>query len=197
MKLGFGQIERALTEMHSVEASRAKGFRARLRYLQQKVDIGLPRGGGGRRANFTIGHAFLLALALELEQFGMSPERVAAVIGSLEVSDEEGTLRYALYEAADRVGTDRPAILLWFVPESLSDATRAADHKYDLSAATCSWCEAGALPENLFEQSSAVWRIAVINLSGLIQGLAEHLGCGEPTEYVDALMAWANDEEGE
>jgi len=190
MKLGFGEIERALQGLHEVAPSRGAAFRARLRYLQQKVDIGLPRGGTGRRANFTFGHAVLFALALDLEQFGMPPERIQLLFGTVGMDVEVTTLREAFYEVASRIGTDKGPTLLWFVPEALSDSTR--DPIFDTSAHTVEWGE--CIPQNYLAAGSTRSRLAIINLSVLVSSLMEQLG-GEPDAYVSALIAWANGEE--
>lgn len=201
MRLGFGQIERAMQDIHAVDAEKMTAFRARLRYLQQRVDIGIPRGGVGRRANFTVGHALLFGLALELEQFGMTPEHVAEAIAALGTGPEMGTLREAVYEAASRAGLDRPAVLLWFAPEALRDATRNVARAQrlnipDLALMTISWSEASQIPAGFLSTQDGFQRLAIVNLSALIHCLVEALG-GDPAEYSHALIAWANDEEDE
>lgn len=193
VKLGFGQIEGALRRMHRVDDSRHARFRARLRYLQQRVDIGIPRGGGGRRANFAPEHALRFALALELEQTGLSPEQIAtAFSGPLGRARSLLDLRPAIAAAIERLGTRRPAIMLWFTPEALRETTRDASHP-NLAWASVTWADIEEISQDQFLASAASTRVSAINLCSLIAGLSANLG----SDFVAATAAWASEQEAE
>jgi hypothetical protein len=78
----FAQVEAALAETYGVAHERRSSFRARLQNLQK---LGFPPGtntGRGRAARYDPGHVYLLGVALELLQLGLTPERAKSVIES-------------------------------------------------------------------------------------------------------------------
>lgn len=191
MRLGFGQIEAALSEMHFVESSRSSAFRARLRYLQQRVNLGIPRGGTGRRPNFAVGHAFLFGLALELEQYGMTPETIAEMIeGNLT------ELREAVRTVASRHGSASEAVIIWFIPDALGSSI--ADGR-SIAAATFAWCNASGLAEQIAPwllPAGPVARLAIVNLSALAGQIIDGLASGaEQAPFFAELAAWADERE--
>lgn len=77
MELYFSEVDEVLRRLHGVREEEASGFRSRLRNLQR---IGLsiaPIEGGGRKKNYQGASVLKLAMAVELLQAGLPPERAA------------------------------------------------------------------------------------------------------------------------
>jgi hypothetical protein len=77
---GFADVEAALAEMHLIADDRRSAFSNRLKHLQR---LGFPPGvntGRGRAATYYAEHAFLLGVALQLNELSISPERAIKVI---------------------------------------------------------------------------------------------------------------------
>ncbi len=135
----------------------------------------------------------LFALAIELEQFGMSPERVASTVQALGLQVDKETIREAFYEAATRLGGDQAPVLVYFVPESLSDVTKGPGIATDLAASTVGWTDTvGPVGEVLAD--TQLTRIALINVSALAAELAAKLDLPS-SQFRDELIAWANGED--
>lgn len=200
MRYGFGQIEAALQKMQGVNQSKATAFRARLRYLQQKVDIGMPRAGGGRRANFEIQHAVLFAVAIELEQYGMTPEKIASAFNFQGMDKKMQKLRTAIANAAKNPGTGANAIILWFAPNSLSEATSDSQDG-DLATVTFNWTrmsevERMALVRMSLGSEPAFRRFAAFNLSAVVADVVALLAADTSIEACLAqLHDWATAED--
>lgn len=195
LKLGFGQIEKALRELHFVAKDRHESFRARLRYLQ-RASYGITRAGVGRKANFELGDALLFQLGLELQEFGFSPHRLALLI-----NENQAGLRAAVRQvcerdapvlktAAARGVTDVEPIILMIFPSALTEGelmSMAIRHGTPRDVDL-----AGAL------EKRGAPRWAVLNLSVIVSWLIAGLADGKAVEtapYYSALMEWANQEE--
>lgn len=65
---------------NSIADDKRSAFSNRLRHLQK---LGFPKGtntGRGKAANYDIGHIYLMAVALQLNQLGLTPERAIHVV---------------------------------------------------------------------------------------------------------------------
>lgn len=193
MKLGFGQIEAALRERHSVHDDWHSAFRARLRYLQ-RADYGIPRAGVGRKANFGVGHALLLDLGLELENFGLEPTDVADLI-----NDDRKELADAVWsvcaEPRTRKGRDEDR-LLFIYPSALTFLMLPKGDKPEARRAY-PILKHGLVSELtalfLADPHNALIRAAFLNLSFIVSELIEALaGEGaDPEPFYSDLADWA------
>lgn len=80
MGYGFADVEAALAEVHRIPEERRSPFSNRLKHLQR---LGFPPGvntGRGRAATYFAEHAFLLAVALQLTELSVTPERAIRLI---------------------------------------------------------------------------------------------------------------------
>ena len=75
--LSYAQVADVLAAQHEVADANRVAFRGRLQHFQR---LGFPAGintGRGRSAKYGFGQVLMLALGLELIQFGLSPETVS------------------------------------------------------------------------------------------------------------------------
>ena len=69
-----------MAQAHDIAEGKRSAFHARLQHLQKlKFPAGL-NTGRGRAATYTVGHIYLIGVALELLQIGLNPERAKRVI---------------------------------------------------------------------------------------------------------------------
>lgn len=76
----FGQIDAALATMHGIAATKRTAFQARLKNFHR---LGFPRelaSTKGRASSYTAGMAVEMALALEMTQLGLPPDRIIHVL---------------------------------------------------------------------------------------------------------------------
>lgn len=195
----YGQAEHGLAMAHEVDAGRLPAFRSRLRNLQR---LGIPPGialGRGRAATYGAGEILLMALALELIQLGLTPERASFVIRE-NLDRVVLAARIAARWTKDRE-TD-PAMFLWCDPASLSqiwapEGADEADRSFNyggvavLKERLTSWAKA--------KSQSEFRRLALINLSnviGEIVAFSEAAGF-HSEDVLNALHEWTEATESE
>jgi hypothetical protein len=82
LKLTFGQLESALAVMHFIADAQRTKFQARLKNLHR---LGFPKqleSSKGKTTLYDPGLVFEMALAIELTELGMPPERVVATLAN-------------------------------------------------------------------------------------------------------------------
>jgi hypothetical protein len=82
LQFSRSQVEDILADVHMIEPSKRAAFSARMRHLQR---LEFPAGtnvGKGRRAAYGFSEIVLLAVAFELLQLGITPERIVSILGS-------------------------------------------------------------------------------------------------------------------
>ncbi len=78
--MGFGQVEAALAEVNDIASDRRTAFQARIRNFQR---LGLLKDLKATRGNvprYEPHHLLLLALAVELSQLGVTPDRAVRLL---------------------------------------------------------------------------------------------------------------------
>ena len=83
MSLGYKQVEAVLVEVLKIKPAEMGAFRARLRHLRNLGVPRLPKPGSGRRIGYSEDHAFVMLIALELEDLGIAPRPAADVAPSI------------------------------------------------------------------------------------------------------------------
>jgi hypothetical protein len=141
-------------------------------------------------ATYDVGHLFLLGLALELNQLGLTPERAVEVL-----TDNPTPVIYSLRIAASwrRQGTSEGPMLLYCDPAVLSPLMRATDEE-DQASASFFYGGWAVVRDMLDSMPWHTRRIALINVSSivfeLIARLTVNLKLGTEEEWLDALEAW-------
>lgn len=81
MELSYGELEDFLAKIHCVAPDRRTALKGRLKHFQR---LGWPPGtnkGKGARVRYDTGQILSLAVAMEMLELGMTPERVVEQLG--------------------------------------------------------------------------------------------------------------------
>lgn len=193
MEFTFAEVEHALVVTYDIAEPKRPAFRARLQHLQKlKFPAGL-NTGRGRAAKYTVGHIYLIAVALELLQLGLSPERAKRVI-------EEDLYSVAMAGAmAARSGVpserrfDSPSFL-YCDPASLRELTTIYGGE-DWTSQTFFYAGLGQVLENFKEWFvEGVQRMAFFSVSALIYDLALYTlpQTKEQARFYTGIEEWAD-----
>lgn len=79
MRFGFKEVERVLAKANDISNLDRIRFAARLRNLF-RVGLAIPKGKGGQRNNYDPESLLKLALAVELMQIGLLPEKIPTAV---------------------------------------------------------------------------------------------------------------------
>lgn len=142
-RFGFAQVSGALAAIHDVAPERVTAFQSRLKHYQKQ---GFPIGtktGRGRAAEYTVEHALKLALILECNEMGLSPDRARYVV-SLNLYRAKMALRMAADSLID--GKPYPTFI-YFDPSGLDDLK--APGESDAADDTFHYAGLGQLMENI------------------------------------------------
>lgn len=124
----YEQIEDALADVMNIRPGARGAFRARLRHLRNIGCPRLPKTGSGRAIDYSREHALEMLLALEMEDLGQAPKRVALLAPSmarqLPYGESQNQECYVLCRAKARDYTTA------YGPEQLKDAMRKAPHAF-------------------------------------------------------------------
>lgn len=80
MQFGFSDVWEVLANFHRIADDKRSAFSNRLKHLQK---LGFPEGintGRGRAAGYRPEHILQLSLVLELNQFGVGPDRAISIM---------------------------------------------------------------------------------------------------------------------
>jgi hypothetical protein len=186
----FAHVERALSQMHDIRDDRAAAFQARLKHYQKR---GFPPGintGRGKAASYSIDHVLKLALAVEFNEMGLSPER-AADLCTENLDRIQSAVSLATYSWMQ---DSRLPMFLYFDPSGLADLKAAA---WDDADRTFHYAGLGQLKEDMqYWHKNAVQRIAIVNLTAMLIYLVAYLHGStsySEQEIVDAIATWAGD----
>lgn len=192
MHLLFGEVEALVREQHLIEEHRFSAFRARLKNLQR---LGFPDGintGKGRAARYLPDHVVLIALAMELAEFGLPPERSVRLLQSYRWTIANWA-RVAIDEAS-------PPLVLLFDPALLSDEPADLDpHPLDIATSTFACVRADQVQEQfeIFYRAAGIRRLVLLNLSTILEGLLssvrERSGQAAAEEFAKALATWGGE----
>lgn len=183
MSLAFGAVEDVFARLHGIREDKRVAFRARFKHLKR---LGFPPGtntGSGRAAAYEGPEIFLLALALELLQLGLSPERAVGLI----------TKNMFPIATVARMSVLTPGMdlnfYLQFDPSALSGLAEEDDE--DSPFADLWYSGTGTLNEMMEGRS---WtRVAIINVPALIERtfwLVSQTSAEEAESGLLQLKAW-------
>lgn len=190
----FAEVEQALALTFDIAAARRTAFRARIQHLQK---LKFPAGtntGRGRAAVYTPGHLYLLGVAFELQQLGLSPERAKGVIeDDLHAVGMAGSMAASV--GFPSCTYESPAFL-YCDPAALRPLMNVRDGE-DWASQTFFYGGLGSVRES-FERwfKNGVQRMAFFSVSALLYDLACHAPRipGKPTvePFYEAVRAWAD-----
>ena len=174
--LAFGDIEAILADLHSITDNSRTKFQARLKNLHR---LGWPMNFAsvkGRASLYDPGALADMALAVELTQLGLTPERVVHVL----TANRWPTLmayRIAASSLAESGDSPPDPMFLYFDPAALDALTvdqfmiddTGADYDWDSASHSFFYGGIGIVRENLATWTSEfVCRLSLVNVTAML-----------------------------
>lgn len=196
LEFTFGQVDALLAGLHDIASERRTQFQARLRNFQR---LGIPEGvsaGRGKAALYKPPAVVELALALELAQLGLLPERIIEVYWSNKYS-----VLMALRDAtqillghpalpSDDDGTPTP-VFIFFDPTALAPLVKGFGEREDQAAATLYYGGIQLIHANFSKlMSGSVRRLSFINVTSLLSATVSGLSNDESILFMEELLSW-------
>jgi hypothetical protein len=219
IRLTFGEVEARLARLHEISSEKRTQFQARLRNFQKH---GIPAGGGsgrGRVVHYGPGNVMELALALELTQLGLLPERIAQVFLLNKFPISQAVLMAArsiltkggFKPDRDRIDENMPtntgshwhthdeaedpdSIFLFFDPTALASLTDIPEKYEDQASATFFYGGAEIVRENIVRWTAGpvVRRLSLINVTAVIWSLVVRTTPERQRQFCEQIHAWAD-----
>lgn len=218
IKWTFGQLEARLADIHDIADDKRTAFQARLKNFHRlRYPLGFETKKG-KTAIYNAGDIVAMALAIELTQLGLPPERTANVLGfnwyptimavrlaSRSLSEKlDGFSSEMVHSEHDPL-----SMFIFFDPSALANLRDSSPQKFgpDFDDAVQSFFYGGAgiVQENLVKWTSGyVDRISLLNVTSLIDRLAG-LPFGDDVErnllwrkrFFQQLVEWSENTENE
>ena len=193
MHFTFAEVEGALAATYDIADDKRQAFRARLQHLQK---LRFPEGlntGRGRAAKYRAAHLYLLAVAIELLQIGLSPERAKTVIEEYLHSVAMAASLATNGMPMDVRRFESPAFL-YCDPAALRDLTTIYQGE-DWASQTFFYAGLGQLMGQFREWfTEGVQRMAFFSVSALIFDLAQNTlpKTGDQQKFLSEIDAWAD-----
>lgn len=191
MAFKFSEVDDALALVHSIADDKRSAFANRLRHLHR---LGFPPGikaGRGKVASYEVGDVFLLAIALELNQLGLSPERaINAITSDLHAVGMGAGL---VARAGPPVGRGFESPIFFYLdPAALNDLMYLRPGG-DRAASSFFYAGAGIIKEKFESRAHEGYsRLALINASFVTyRTLSFLVGKGGRPDAYRALEQWA------
>lgn len=171
LQLQFAQVEQALASMHSVAGERRSAFQGRLKHYQKQQFPSGINTGRGKAATYFVQHAVQLAVALEMNQVGLTPERTVRLC-----TEHGGQIQGAvLLATSSLMSDDEEGILLVFDPVVLADLR--GEEQWDETGATFEAMRADEFRATFNNQLNLrSRRFALINVTAVVDELSHRLG---------------------
>lgn len=189
LQWNFGQLESALASMHGIDGSKRTAFQSRLKNFHR---LGFPFGfktSKGKTAFYSAGQVVQMALAVEMTQLGLSPDRTLNVIGQNRFATMMAVRLAArslvqkpdgFDERIERPDTDPLSMFIFFDPAALAPLMMHLDPKTDpdMDQSIHSFFYGGAavVRENIVKWTSGqTSRLSLINITATLDNIAKAL----------------------
>jgi hypothetical protein len=216
--LRFGELEAVLAELNGIPSHQRTAFQARLKNFHR---LGFPEGigkGRGKAVVYGARELVLMALAVELTQLGLTPERVIEVIREDEYPVWMAVRMAASYltsrsevfnpgpgdfgkecevwgfspDCADNADTDPYSMFLYCDPAALAPWNEQGE---DRSSATFFFGGIGVIRDNISRWTTGpTRRLALINVTKLLFDMAVYIakseGLAVVNQFETAADAW-------
>ena len=219
IRLTFGEVEARLARLHEISSEKRTQFQARLRNFQKH---GIPAGvgsGRGRAVSYGPGNIIELALALELTQLGLLPERIAEVflLNKFPISqavlmaarsiltkggfkpdreriDENMPTNTGRHWLTHDESEDPDSVFLFFDPTALASLTDISEKYEDQASATFFYGGANLVRENIVRWTAGpvVRRLSLINVTAVIWSLVVRTTPERQRQFCEQIHAWAD-----
>lgn len=178
----FSEVAAALAEINDIANVRRTAFDARLKNFHR---LGFPADyetTKGKAAQYNAAQIYSIALAIELTQLGLSPERVITVL----LSGSYATGMAARMACNSNKDSDKLLMYLYFDPSALDPLQ--ADLSEDKAGASFFYAGQGILRDMLSEwPEDKSRRLSLLLVSKLIELLVEQFG----PDFEADLSEWA------
>lgn len=179
----FGELEASLAAIHDIADTKRTAFQARLKNFHR---LGYPVGlktTKGKAATYSPGQVVEMALALELTELGLPPERVVRVLTlnwyptamAISIAARALLERPHGFDEHEVKEGDPPSMFLFFDPAALTPLTNAdvtITPDLDQAADTFFYGGEAVVKDNIVRWTSgATNRISIINVTALIDHL--------------------------
>lgn len=185
----FSTLESLLGRVHEVASDKRMAFQARLKNFLRLGLIDDVKAGRGKAAKFEAEHILMLALAIELSQIGVSPEKAVSIIRN-NISKIAAAVLVSVSSTKNGFGNDWSPTVIYFDPKALSSLTLD-----DQSVAEVKFSNVEQFKLAFRDTISDQTRLAVISLTAMIVRLADGLDENPnfPTGvfFATALLTWA------
>lgn len=187
----FSDLLNAFAELHCVADNKRPAFIARLQHMQKMKFPPGTNAGRGRAAKYRAEHALLVAIALELNQFGLTPDKATKIIyRSL------GFLCEGILETLDPTPIHLASEIVCFVPpRNLDDLSAGAVTDFGLTCQSfAEWLKNSKEEIDPQKNLGRTWRTSFFSFSSLLYVLPELIRRDDPQhaiEFWEALRQWA------
>lgn len=203
MEFGIGRsaLLKVLADAMMVDGKGASAFLGRFQHLQRLRLVQGINPGRGKQAEYRANNVLVIALAMQLLQLGLTPERAVRLIQT-----NQDRVRLGISLAVRSAGSLEPAFL-YFDPALLSELGDRSE-EYDRADQSFHYAGQGTLREMIeeFLIEGDVPRMAIVNVKGTIAAIKDAMweldspigssGEGQPDEgqtaanFHSALYAW-------
>lgn len=186
MKIPYADLEEFLAQTHRVDHERRSALKGRIKHFQR---LSWPPGtnqGKGKRVQYGVGQTLSLAVAFELLQIGLTPERIVD-----QLRQEQGTLAEGFGAALSEFRSQPNSIFYIFSPESLvllRDPAEKVDRIWS-NLISLNVLQETLQNNDLFKRP----RLAVINLSEVLLEYISYIeksGLRSPEMLAAPIEAW-------
>lgn len=197
----FAKLESGLANWHTIHGSKRTAFQARLKNF---LRLGFPpdtESTKGKPTEFSAWSAYQLAVALEMTQLGMPPERAIKVL-----IPNSYAMAMAAQMAAEAVHgmiagktsrSDMLRMFLYFDPEALDSLTVDQDEDFSQAERTFFYGGHGVLADMLRNLDNINdRRLAIVNVTSLVEGLTGALGAQFIGQLIEQADAKSRESEG-
>lgn len=180
-----------LADAMEMPEERRSALLGRFQHLQRLKLVEGVNPGRGKAAEYSAQQVLVFAIALQMLQLGMTPERCVKIL-----QENRDVLRMAIGLAVYRPDTISPS-LLWFDPSILNRPTKLDD--YDLAEETFYYGGVGTSAEAFesFFEKGWVQRMAFISVSGtlwhIVAAIEGHFNSADKPKIGEASSALIRD----
>lgn len=188
IELSFSEVEMCLADVHQIRTDRRGAFTARIKNLLKLGLLPDVQAGRGRAASYAAWDLFVIAVAIELAQLGLSPDRAVNAIRANQKS-----LAAGIYLAAHGLLSEyEEAILFYFDPASLEDMMKQAP-KGDRTASDFLCGPVSQLKQHLEDHGAkSLSRLAMFNATILLRSLlANGIASDDQASFLEELRDMA------
>jgi hypothetical protein len=200
LAFSFAEVEAALSSAQNIANAKRTSFQARLKnFLKIGLLPDVP-AGRGRAAAYSPWNLFVLGLAVEMSQLGLSPTRVKLVIDSNMWRICQAAMM-AARQGVPTHGFELP-MTISFDPRGLAELGSGPQDQ-DMADVTFNYAGAGQLNENLSGWlKHGLNRVSIISVSALLWDVASYTDPDRADEFYlsvirEAERVQALEEEGE